>query len=154
MRALLIVAMLFASFAGAPSFADDGDGLPPLDAQQQQRYQTMISELRCMVCMNQTIADSTAPLALDLRNQVHRQIADGRSDTQIRTYMTDRYGDFVLYKPLLKPRTWLLWFGPFVLLVLALISAVIFTRRSRRKPVATAIDQQALQRLLSEEDGR
>ncbi|WP_299696378.1 cytochrome c-type biogenesis protein [Hydrocarboniphaga sp.] len=142
------------SLAVSVSFAAAIDPLPPLSGAQQEHYQQLISQLRCLVCQNQTIADSTAPLALDLREQVHRQIAEGRSDAQIRQYMTDRYGDFVLYKPQLKPRTILLWFGPFVLLALALITAVIFTRRSRRRPVPVAVDQQALQRLLSEEDGR
>ncbi|WP_428309174.1 cytochrome c-type biogenesis protein [Hydrocarboniphaga sp.] len=143
------MALLFAICASATG-AD-----VPLDAQQQERYQTMISQLRCLVCQNQTIADSTAPLALDLRDQVHKQIAAGRSDTQIRTYLTDRYGDFVLYKPPLRPRTLLLWFGPFVLLAIALATVVMFTRRSRRRPSATTVDRQALQRLLSEQqDGR
>jgi cytochrome c-type biogenesis protein CcmH len=155
MRALCIVAALLMSLAASSAQAAYGESLAPLDAQQQERYQTMISQLRCLVCQNQTIADSTAPLALDLRDQVHRQIVEGRSDTQIRTYLTDRYGDFVLYKPPLKPRTVLLWFGPFVLLAIALVTVVMFTRRSRRKRVVAAPDQQALQRLLSEQqDGR
>lgn len=152
MRLPCLVAAVLMSLAASAAQAAYGEGLAPLDAQQQQRYQTLISQLRCLVCQNQTIADSTAPLALDLRDQVHRQIADGRSDAQIRTYLTDRYGDFVLYKPPLKPRTVLLWFGPFVLLGLALLTAVIFTRRSRRRPAAAVVDQQALQRLLAEKD--
>lgn len=147
---IAIAALLLAFAATAAQSADAP--LPPLDAKQQARYQTFISQLRCLVCQNQTIADSTAPLALDLRDQVHRQIASGLSDKEIRKYLTDRYGDFVLYKPPLSARTAALWFGPFVLLAAALLAAVVYTRRSRQRPVAAAADPDALRRLLSEED--
>lgn len=88
---------------------------------QDVRYQSWIHELRCLVCQNQTIAESNAPLAADLRDQVRSQIEAGRSDEEIRSYLIARYGDFVLYNPPLKPRTWLLWLAPFGLLALALI---------------------------------
>ena len=125
---------------------------PPLPAEQQERYQGFIRQLRCLVCQNETIADSTAPLALDLREQVHKQIAEGRSDLEIRRYLTDRYGDFVLYKPRLTARTAALWFGPFVLLAAALLAVVMYSRRSRRRPVSAGVDQEALQRLLAEQE--
>jgi cytochrome c-type biogenesis protein CcmH len=125
---------------------------PALSEAQQAHYQKLISQLRCLVCQNETIADSTAPLALDLREQVHRQIAEGRSDVEIRRYLTDRYGDFVLYKPRLTARTAALWFGPFVLLAFALLAAVMYSRRSRRRPVSAGVDQEALQRLLAEQE--
>ncbi len=87
---------------------------------QEARYKAWINQLRCLVCQNQTIADSNAPLAADLREQVHNQIIAGRSDEEIRSYVTARYGDFVLYSPPLKRSTWLLWLAPFALLALAL----------------------------------
>ena len=91
-----------------------------LNESQQARYDVWINELRCLVCQNQTIAESNAPLAADLRVQVEKQIEAGRSDEEIRLYLTDRYGDFVLYNPPLQSSTWLLWFAPFVLLAIAL----------------------------------
>ncbi|MEK6805343.1 MAG: cytochrome c-type biogenesis protein [Pseudomonadota bacterium] len=91
-----------------------------LSEPQEARYQAWINQLRCLVCQNQTIADSNAPLAADLREQVRSQIEAGRSDDEIRSYVTARYGDFVLYNPPLKSSTGMLWIAPFVLLVLAL----------------------------------
>ncbi|MFT4047147.1 MAG: cytochrome c-type biogenesis protein CcmH [Solimonas sp.] len=124
--------------------------LAALNDEQQARYDRMIRELRCLVCQNETIADSTAPLAADLRRQVETQIAAGRSDDEIKKYLTDRYGDFVLYRPPFKAKTWLLWGGPFAVLLLALLAALRFARG--RGPVAPApVDRDALQRLLAEE---
>ena len=104
---------------------------------QDVRYQTWVHELRCLVCQNQTIAESNAPLAADLREQVRSQIESGRSDEEIRRYLTDRYGDFVLYNPPLKPQTWLLWFAPFALLTLALGIALRWFLRPASKPEET-----------------
>ena len=87
----------------------------------QQRYNNLLHELRCLVCQNQTLADSGSGLADDLRLEVKRMLEEGNSDQQIFAFMSDRYGDFVLYNPPVKPRTWLLWFGPFVLLIGGLI---------------------------------
>ncbi len=122
-----------------------------LTAAQEARYRTLIHELRCLVCQNQTIADSNADLATDLREQVHQRIAAGQSDDQIRRYVTDRYGDFVLYKPPMSARTVLLWVGPFVLLLGALLFAVRFVRRRQTLPVAATADPDRLRRLLDEE---
>ena len=80
------------------------------DPQLQARYENLTHQLRCMVCQNETIADSQASLAADLRRELKQQLAQGKTDDQIRKFMTDRYGDFVLYKPPLEERTWLLWF--------------------------------------------
>jgi cytochrome c-type biogenesis protein CcmH len=87
----------------------------------EERYEHILSELRCLVCQNQTLADSGSGLADDLRLEVKRMLEEGLSDEQIFAFMSDRYGDFVLYNPPVKPRTWLLWFGPFVLLIGGLI---------------------------------
>lgn len=100
-----------------------------------ERYQTLIHEVRCMKCQNQTIADSPIDVAADLRRQIHRMIADGASDAEIADYLTARYGDFILYRPPLKPVTWPLWGAPIVLLG---IGAVVFARVVRahlRQPI-------------------
>ncbi|MDG1250057.1 MAG: cytochrome c-type biogenesis protein CcmH [Gammaproteobacteria bacterium] len=92
-----------------------------VEPEYQGRYNNLLHELRCLVCQNQTLADSGSGLADDLRLEVKRMLEEGLSDQQIFTFMSDRYGDFVLYNPPVKPRTWLLWFGPFVLLIGGLI---------------------------------
>jgi cytochrome c-type biogenesis protein CcmH len=102
----------------------------------EDRLKGLAEELRCLVCQNQTIADSNAPLALDLRNQIRTQISQGRSDDQIRAYMVERYGDFVLYKPPFKASTVVLWLGP--LLLLAAGAAIFWTVVARRRPRQTA----------------
>lgn len=94
----------------------------------QDRYQQLIDELRCLVCQNQNLADSDAPLAKDLRREIQAMLEEGKSDAQIKTFMVERYGDFVLYRPPLKPMTIALWFGP----GLALLGALIFLIRAIR----------------------
>jgi len=109
--------------AAVPASAD-----PALDA----RVQAIANELRCLVCQNQTIAESHAGLAVDLRRQVREMLARGDSERQVIDYMTARYGDFVLYRPPVKPATALLWYGPGVLLLLA-AGGLIFTLRRRSR---------------------
>jgi cytochrome c-type biogenesis protein CcmH len=124
--ALLLVAAALGAMAkeAAPAAAD-----PVLEA----RMQAIAIELRCLVCQNQTIADSNADLAVDLRNQVREMLRQGKSDREIIDYMTARYGDFVLYRPPVKGTTMLLWFGPAVLLVGGVgILWLVLRRRSRR----------------------
>jgi cytochrome c-type biogenesis protein CcmH len=102
------------------------------DAVTESRVKRIAAELRCLVCQNQTIADSNAALAEDLRRQVREMIAAGRSDDEIIAFMTERYGDFVLYRPPLKETTALLWFGPAVLLMIG-GGALILTLRRRSR---------------------
>lgn len=147
MRTFLAVLML--ALAGA-AFAQSSEIAKP-DPVVEERLKGLAAELRCLVCQNQTIADSNADLATDLREQVHQRIAAGQSDDQIRRYVTDRYGDFVLYKPPMSARTVLLWVGPFVLLLGALLFAVRFVRRRQTLPVAATADPDRLRRLLDEE---
>jgi cytochrome c-type biogenesis protein CcmH len=113
------------------------------DAGLEARMMDIAGELRCLVCQNQTIADSHADLAIDLRQQIREMLARGMTDAQIRSYMTDRYGDFVLYKPPLKASTLLLWFGPAVLMVVALVSLYLTLRRRLRMP-ADAFDPETV----------
>jgi cytochrome c-type biogenesis protein CcmH len=102
------------------------------DPEQQARYELLIKDLRCLVCQNQSIADSNATLASDLRREVREMMIAGQSDQQIRDFMTARYGDFVLYRPPVSPRTWLLWAAPVLLLLGGLgIAAMVVMRRMR-----------------------
>ena len=124
----LLAAALFLCFSSVV-FGQAAEVANP-DPRIEERLRVLAEELRCLVCQNQTIADSNAPLALDLRNQIRSQIAQGRSDAQIRDYMVERYGDFVLYRPPLRASTALLWAGPFVLLA---VGIVVFLRLMRRQ---------------------
>ena len=106
----------------------------------QQRYQVLLEELRCLVCQNQSLADSHAELAQDLRNEVHRMLQEELTDDEIRAFMVERYGDFVLYKPPIKTSTLLLWFGPFALVAIALL--VLWRSVSRQKSSASALSEE------------
>lgn len=124
---------------------------PTLDAPQEARYHQLINELRCLVCQNQTIAESNAPLAVDLRNQVTKQLAEGRSNAEITRYLTDRYGDFVLYRPPFKASTALLWAGPFLLLLGALLWALRFMLGSRKSAAPLRqVNEAEVQQLLDQ----
>ena len=122
------------------------------DAKVEERLKGLAEELRCLVCQNQTIADSNAPLALDLRNQIRGQIAAGRSDDQIRGYMVDRYGDFVLYRPPFKATTALLWIGPFALLAAGIGIAFVIARRRRPSQARKSEGRAAIAALLEDDD--
>jgi cytochrome c-type biogenesis protein CcmH len=115
----------------APSLAKEAVPVAA-DAAQEARVMALAAELRCLVCQNQTIADSHADLAVDLRSQIREMLAKGQSDDQIRAYMTDRYGDFVLYKPPFKATTALLWAGPPLLLLTALGGLFVMLRKRQR----------------------
>jgi cytochrome c-type biogenesis protein CcmH len=101
------------------------------DTAIERRVQRITEELRCVVCQNQTIADSHAELALSLKQQVRDMLAQGMSDAQATDFMVQRYGDFVLYRPPLKHTTWLLWFGPFLLLLSGLVFLLLKLRAAR-----------------------
>lgn len=103
------------------------------DVSLEQRVQRISEELRCLVCQNQSLADSHAELAIDLKNQVREKLKQGASEKEVITFMTERYGDFVLYRPPVKATTLLLWFGPGLLLVAGLIA--LFVRLRRRAAV-------------------
>ena len=99
------------------------------DAQLERRVTDLAHELRCLVCQNQTLADSNAPLAVDLRNQIREQLAAGKSERDVVDFMVARYGDFVLYRPPLKASTVLLWAGPFAFLIVGFYLLARFLRR-------------------------
>lgn len=140
-RLLLIGLMLFATIAHAKEAAPLADD-PVLEA----RLNKLAEELRCLVCQNESLAGSRADLAQDLRREVRDKMRQGMSDAQIKTYLVERYGDFVLYRPPVKSSTWLLWFGPFLLLGGGVGGFVYFLQR-RRKTLPDAP-------LSAEEDAR
>jgi len=115
-----------------PAYANDAAPAAP-DPALEQRVMRLTTELRCLVCQNQSLSDSHADLAIDLKNQVRSQMQAGKSDAEIRDYMVARYGDFVLYRPPLKPTTALLWAGPFVLLAGGGLALGFYLRRRRER---------------------
>jgi cytochrome c-type biogenesis protein CcmH len=128
-----IAAIVLALFAGL-AFGQASEVAKP-DAVTERRLKALAEELRCLVCQNQTIADSHAPLAVDLRSQIRTQIAQGKSDGDIRDYMVARYGDFVLYRPPFRATTAILWLGP-LLLIVGGASALVMVIRRRSAGVA------------------
>jgi cytochrome c-type biogenesis protein CcmH len=121
----IILSMLLVT---VPALAVDSEPALPNPA-LQQRYETLTHEFRCLVCQNETIAESNAGLAADLRAQVRQQLIAGKSNDQIKKYMVARYGDFVLFKPPWQPNTWLLWGGPLLLLGIGALVVLSVVRR-------------------------
>jgi cytochrome c-type biogenesis protein CcmH len=140
--------LTLATVASMNVYADEAKPVAA-DPVLEQRVHAITEELRCLVCQNQTIADSHADLAIDLKNQVREKLKQGMSDKEILDYMVQRYGDFVLYRPPVKGTTWLLWFGPFLLLIGGL--AFLAWKLSRRENAVAdtpAVDMQRAAELL------
>ena len=132
MRRALLAVLLFALSALAAAQV-----IEFRDPAEEARFRALAAELRCVMCQNQSLADSNAPIAQDLRAEVLRLMREGKSDPQIKQYLVERYTEFVLYKPPVKPSTWLLWFGPaLVVLVGAGAIVAIVRRKSRQAPDA------------------
>src|SRR5438309_9199875 len=142
---LISLVICFASVALAK------EAKPAEDPQIEQRMRALTEQLRCLVCQNETLADSRADLAEDLRKQIREQMLAGKTDQEIIAFLTQRYGDFVLYKPPVKSTTYLLWFGPFVLLVAGTAVLYRFVKRRREliqeKPL-TADEQKIAEEIL------
>lgn len=131
---------------------------------QEAQYRALIEEFRCPKCQNQNLAGSDAPIAQDLKQKTYDMVKDGRSDAEIRQYMNERYGDFISYKPPVRPSTWILWFFPPVLLVFVMLAWFIRNRNSSKRAAAianpieegyaplSAAEQQRLQDLLNAND--
>ncbi len=149
---ILLVTLVIGFLASPPTFAVQPDEVlqdPALEA----RARALSAGLRCLVCQNQSIDDSDAPLARDLRVLVRERLKAGDSDAEIIDFVVDRYGEFVLLKPKIAPHTWILWFATPVLLLLALLMIVTTYRRRRATlgPAPLSIDEeQRLKRLLDE----
>ncbi|HKY01379.1 MAG TPA: cytochrome c-type biogenesis protein [Burkholderiales bacterium] len=147
-----ILIFFLALMALGPTFADSTP-----DPEVEARIARIAAELRCLVCQNQSIADSNADLAVDLRNQIREQIRAGRSDAEITEFMVQRYGDFVLYRPPVKATTLVLWVGPALLM---LIGILVLRRHLRSRAVASidppplsAEEHSRASRLLEEKNG-
>lgn len=137
MKRVVLLGLIFCSL---PSFAFAKEAQPlAADPALEARVMKLSKELRCLVCQNETLADSRADLAEDLRGQIREQMQAGKSDKEIIAYLTDRYGKFILYNPPVDPTTYLLWFGPFVLLLAGL--AMLFRYLKQRRAL---IDEQPL----------
>jgi cytochrome c-type biogenesis protein CcmH len=143
------VLALFLALALVPAVAafEIDETLP--DAAQELRARELSRQLRCLVCQNQSIAESNAPLAIDLRRIVRERVAAGESDAQVLDYMVARYGDWVLLKPPFKSSTYALWFGPILLFLLAAGAVALYYRRARRRVAAPPLDEAERQRLDS-----
>lgn len=124
---LLGAALACLTLAGALAAVDP---LPFKDHAEEVRFQNLAKQLRCLVCQNENLQDSSAPLAADLRREVFQQMQAGKSDEEIKTWLTARYSDFVLYDPPLRTGTWLLWFGPVLIVLVG--GAVVFATVRRR----------------------
>ncbi|MGE0665973.1 MAG: cytochrome c-type biogenesis protein CcmH [Sphingomonadales bacterium] len=151
MRAFLALLMLLWA---VPALAVGADEAMLPDPAQEARARGIMEDLRCLVCQNQSITDSNADLAKDLRGIVRERVAAGESDTQVRQYMVDRYGDWILMKPPFNARTALLWLAPALLLAAGGIGAWAFVRRQRPPAPPEALDeaeQARLRALLNEE---
>jgi len=164
LRAMLRAAFVAAALAGVaapPALAQSAasqQAAPARDAPPPyaERLRKLSEELRCLVCQNQTLADSNADLAVDLRREVEAMMAQGKSDAQIKAFLVERYGDFVLYRPPVKSSTAMLWFGPFLLLLVGGVVWLVVQRRSRARaaagaPGAAAADRERARRLLGDQ---
>ena len=143
MKALLHAFMLCATLARADA-----------PAELEAREARLAAQLRCVVCQNQTVAESNAPLAADMRREIRTQLQAGRSDGDVVAFFEQRYGAFVHYTPPLRPSTWLRWAGPFVGAAAGLAALIAVLRRRGRQPVAaplSAVDKARAERLLNEE---
>lgn len=140
MRSLLIVILLFTSAqASARISAYEFD-----NAEQESIYNELVDELRCLVCQNQTIADSNAELAQDMKRKTHELVMQGKTKKEISDFMVQRYGNFVQYKPPVEPTTYLLWAGPFIILFIGLFFLIkIIRNRKVEKPAVLSDDDKS-----------
>jgi cytochrome c-type biogenesis protein CcmH len=134
-RALILLALTVAPAWGI------GTEDPIPDPEREQLYQQLIHEVRCLVCQNQTIGDSTAPLAADLRREIRRMVVDGQSEDEIKTFLLERYGDFVLYRPRVQRSTAVLWAAPVLLLAIGAVALGMVVRRRSALPSDVDADE-------------
>ena len=147
-RASLIV-LVFLVLCSFKSFGADTPYEFSSD-EKADRYQQLLEELRCLVCQNQSLSDSHAELAQDLRDEVYRMVNEDLNDAEINEFMVARYGDFVLYKPPIKSSTYLLWFGPFALILIALGIVWRYVRKQQAYPDALTDEELAFARSLED----
>ena len=152
MKQIFLATLIALSIGSASS----KDAVPLVDDPvTEQRLISISEEMRCLVCQNESLAGSRSDLANDLRREIRILISEGKSDDQIRSFMVERYGDFVLYRPPVKPVTWLLWIGPFVILGIGIAGLLMYLRRrnsSVPNVVLTDADNQKIDALLNATD--
>ncbi|WP_438270824.1 heme lyase NrfEFG subunit NrfF [Shewanella metallivivens] len=152
MIAKWVICLAFALFA-VSVMATPVDTYEFKSVENQERALSLAHQLRCPQCQNQNLVDSNSPVAQDLRLEVYKMVDNGKSEQEIIDFMTSRYGDFVLYKPKLDPKTYILWLGPFGLLIFGLFIGYIFVRKQRIQPTEagslTAEQQAELDALLN-----
>jgi cytochrome c-type biogenesis protein CcmH len=147
MKRFFILCAVVWSCLGAQAQNQTSREAAPLaqDPQVEARLVNLSQELRCLVCQNESLASSQAELADDLRREVRDLIRQGKSDAEIKEFLVERYGDFVLYRPKVKPLTWLLWFGPFLLVLVALVMLTRYIRQRREQEVEALSEEQRQQ---------
>jgi len=156
MKKLLFVCLMILSF-GVTVVAWDVRPASGDDPVVEKRLMDLSKELRCLVCQNETLADSQAGLAEDLRREIREQIKAGKSDQEIIAFLTQRYGQFILYRPRVTPTTYLLWFGPFVLLIgglLVLFRYIRYHRDSVKEEPLSSEDRRRATELLASNSGK
>ena len=142
-RPMGMLALMLALFAGnAFAQASDPTPLQFTDAAEEARFHQLTAELRCVMCQNQSLADSNAQIAHDLRREVLDLMRQGKSDAEVKRFLVDRYGEFVLYKPEVAPGTWLLWFGPALLLIAGGLIVWRIVKKRGSRPVAEPDEDQ------------
>ena len=149
MKRIFLTVLIVFSLSSA--FANDAVPLAD-DPVTEQRLISISEEMRCLVCQNESLSGSRSDLANDLRREIRILIKEGKSDDQIRTFMVERYGDFVLYNPPVKPITWLLWIGPFVMLAIGIAGLLTYLRRRNSSVpniVLTDADNQKIDAMLN-----
>jgi cytochrome c-type biogenesis protein CcmH len=156
-RPRLFAALIFTTFCALLPIGSVGaKEAAPLAADEavEKRLINIAEELRCLVCQNESLAGSHADLAEDLRREVRSLIKQGKSDGEVKEFLVSRYGDFVLYRPPVKPTTWLLWVGPFLFLIIGVAVLVTYLRRRSQQVSTTALDsddEKRAEALLKEE---
>ena len=152
MKSILLITLYV--FCFSLSFAKDAAPLAD-DPVIEQRLISISEEMRCLVCQNESLAGSRSDLANDLRREIRTLIKEGKSDDQIRSFMVERYGDFVLYRPPVKPITWLLWIGPFIILLIGIAGLLTYLRRRNNAVTNIALsddDNKRIDALLNNQD--
>lgn len=156
MRRSLLPALFAFVLASTVHAAAPIEDLTFADAEQEARYDKLIEELRCPKCLNSNLAGSDAPIAASLRAEIREQLAEGRSDEEILDFMTARYGDFVLYRPPLRPDTLVLWFGPLALLIAGflILRRMLVGARATKEEALDPDELRRLHTLLDDKDAR
>jgi len=141
----ILSSLLLASLVSI-AYADEALPLAS-DPALEQRLISISEEMRCLVCQNESLSGSRSELAQDLRREIRDLIRQGKTDAEIRTFMVDRYGDFILYRPPVKPTTWLLWIGPFVLMIAGIMALLMYLRRRNSQVNSVALSDDENKRI-------